>query len=162
MEISSNLNNYQSLQQSQVKSTPSTQTPRTEPTYSDKEVYEASQGNINRNSEGKLAITPQGETNINNSQEDKATATTAEVQANKDAQRDNATDVLAHQSKKSQVEIYLAVATEGNDSPIENNTAQVIESLRDVQKQNNAVEAYATYQTNQNTPANNVARGLVG
>ena len=31
-----------------------------------------------------------------------------------------------------------------------NDTADVIESLRDVQKQNNAVAAYATYEENQN------------
>ncbi len=163
MEISNSTSNYQSLQQFQAKSTPpSIQPVKEEPTYSDKEVYEASQGNINRNSEGELALTPQGETNINNSQEEKETASEAEAQANKDSQRESATNVLAHQSKKSQVEIYLAVATQGNNSPIENNTAQIIESLRDVQKQNNAVEAYATYQTNQNAPSNNVARGLAG
>jgi len=163
MEISSNTNNYQALQQFQLKPENSIQpVPKQDPTYSNKEVYEASQGNVHRNNSGELAVTPQGQTNINNAQEEQTTQNQAEVQANKDSQRETATNVLAQQSKKSQVEIYLAVATEGNDSPIENNTAQIIESLRDVQKQNNAVEAYATYQTNQNAPVNNLSRGLAG
>lgn len=168
MDVSSNTNNYQSLNQQQLQSASKPQNsiqsiPSQDPTYSNKEVYEASQGNIHRNNDGKLAVTPQGETNINNAQEEQAAQSAAEVQANRDSQRESATNVLAKQSQKSQVEIYLAVATEGNqNNPVQNNTAQVIESLRDVQKQNNAVEAYATYRENQNAPANNMARGLVG
>lgn len=153
MELSSNTyNNNPSIQP----------IPKQDPTYSNKEVYEASQGNVVRNNSGELAVTPQGQTNLNNAQEAKATQTAEQVQASKDSQRDNATNILSTQSKKSQVEIYLSVASEGNDNPIENNTASIIESLRDVQKQNNAVEAYAAYKENQNTPANNLARGLVG
>ena len=165
MQVSSNTNNLQSLNQHQIQNKsntpPSIQPVPNDPKYTNGEVYEASQGNAIRQ-DGELALTPQGETKVNNAQEDQAAQSAAEVQANKDSQRENATNVLAHQSKKSQVEIYLAVATEGNDSPVEQNTAQILESLRDVQKQNNAVEAYATYQTNQNAPVNNLARGLAG
>ncbi|MDQ7044823.1 MAG: hypothetical protein Q9M32_02795 [Sulfurimonas sp.] len=156
MEIS---NNSQALNQLQASIQP---VRPQEPKYTDGEVYKASQGNIHRNGQGELAITPQGETNINNRQSDAAAQSAAETQANKDSQRESAVDVLARKSNQSQVEIYLAVATDGNYSPVENETASIIESLRDVQKQNNAVEAYATYQTNQNAPVNNLARGLAG
>lgn len=66
----------------------------------------------------------------------------------KDELRKVAVGYLAHQSKKSQIEIYLSVAT-GEDSSNQNSTAQAVSSLRDVQKQNDAVEAYATYKEEQ-------------
>lgn len=166
MEVSNNTNNFQAMNQYQMhsgaKPANSIQPVPQEPTYNDKEVYEGSQGNVHRNGDNELALTPQAKTNINNTKEDNAAEASANDQANKDAQRENATNLLAHKSKQSQVEIYLAVATEGNDSPVDNNTAQIIESLRDVQKQNNAVEAYATYKTNQDAPVNNMTRGLAG
>ena len=86
----------------------------TEPTYGAGEVYEASNGNLVRNNQDEVVITPQGETNLNNAKEDKANTASAEAQ---DTQDDK--------------------------------TPSIIESLRDVQKQNNAVDAYATYQSNQ-------------
>lgn len=68
-------------------------------------------------------------------------------QEQKDQARSNMVGLIEHQSKKSQVEIYLSVAT---DSKVESNdTMNSINTLRDVQKQNNAVAAYATYQENQ-------------
>jgi len=42
----------------------------------------------------------------------------------------------------------MAVATNDESSHF-NETASILETLRDVQKQNNTVEAYATYQENQ-------------
>ena len=66
----------------------------------------------------------------------------------KDELRQTAVNYLGNQSKKSQVEIYLSVAT-GEDSSNKNSTAQAVSSLRDVQKQNDAVEAYATYKEEQ-------------
>jgi len=120
-----------------------------EPTYTNKEVYEASQGNLIRSNDGKIALTPQGETNINNDKEDKATQADQADQAQKDANRGVAVDYLAASSQQSQVEIYLAVATDGKHQANNNATADVLETLRDVQKQNNAVQAYATYQDNQ-------------
>ncbi len=147
MQVSSNTNTYQTLN-TQQKHVTLPVVPE-EPTYNNKEIYEASNGNLIRSKDGDVALTPQGETNVANAKEDKATQADAEAQATKDAQRGVAVDYLGAQSKKSQVEIYLAVATDskvflGNDG-----TASIIESLRDVQKQNDAVEAYATYQENQ-------------
>ncbi len=151
MEVSNNTNNYQMLsaQQRHVIQP----VPQEDPKYTNGEVYEASQGNAIRNNDGELTLTPQGQNNVDNKKAENTAEAQAASEAQKDAQRSTATDYLAHKSKQSQVEIYLAVATDnkvelGNDS-----TASVIESLRDVQKQNNAVEAYATYKENQN-PAN--------
>ena len=150
MQVSSNTNNYQALQAHQRPVTLPAE--KQDPTYSNKEIYEASQGNIIRNDSEKLALTPQGETNVNNAKSEKAETTAAEVQAQKDSTRETATNFLAASSKKSQVEIYLAVATDGKTSQ-DNATADVISDLRDVQKQNNRVQAYATYQDNQKGPS---------
>ncbi|MEA2073959.1 MAG: hypothetical protein U9O86_10270, partial [Campylobacterota bacterium] len=114
-----------------------------------KEIYEASQGNAIRGNDGKVGLTPQGETNLNAKQDVQAEVVAQEEQAQKDAQRGVAVDYLAASSKQSQVEIYLAVATDGNYESNSNATADVISTLRDVQKQNDAVAAYATYQENQ-------------
>ena len=143
MQVSSNTNQYQALQSQQQPVTLPVQP--SDPKYSNKEIYEASQGNIIRGDQGKLELTPQGETNVNNAKEDAATVVAEETQAQKDSARETATGFLAASSKKSQVEIYLAVATEGKVSQ-DNATADVISTLRDVQKQNNAVQAFATYQ----------------
>ena len=152
MQISAQTNNYQMLNVHQEPKQQPITTP-VEPndsTYTNGEIYEASQGNLIRNNDGDISLTPQGETNINNAKDEKATELAAEDQATKDAQRGVAVDYIGAQSKQSQVEIYLAVATEGKVEVGENSTPSIIESLRDVQKQNNAVEAYATYQANQN------------
>ena len=137
MEITNNTNIIQPIE------------PPKEQTYSNKEIYEASNGNIIRK-DGELSLTPQGETNINNAKEEKANETTQDKEAKQDAQRATATDYLAHQSKKAQVEIYLAVATDDKAELANDDTVSIIETLRDVQKQNNAVAAYASYKENQN------------
>ncbi len=59
-------------------------------------------------------------------------------------------DSIERQSKKTQVEIYLSVAT---DSKVEiggNNTIDSINTLRDIQKQNSMVSGHEIYQANQN------------
>ncbi|MEA3370364.1 MAG: hypothetical protein U9Q40_03420 [Campylobacterota bacterium] len=158
MEISSQTNNFQAMNSHQKPIT--TPVEPKEPTYGNKEIYEASQGNLIRN-EGEVVLTPQGQNNLSNSQDAKAAQQQAQAQEQKDAQRGVAVDYLGAKSKQSQVEIYLAVATDGEYSS-GNSTASVIESLRDVQKQNNAVEAYATYKEQQNNPVESFARGLAG
>ena len=162
MQITSNTNNYQMLNAQQKYVTNPVEPPK-EPTYNNSEIYEASDGNLIRSNEGEIALTPQGQNNVTNAKAQNSAEQEAATQAEKDAQRATATDYLAHKSKQSQVEIYLAVATDskvelGNDS-----TASIIESLRDVQKQNNAVQAYATYKENQaNNPISTFARGMAG
>ena len=151
MEVSSQTNTYQAINAYQQKRENPVTLPvePKDPTYKSSEIYEASQGNLISDKEGKISLTPQGETNLNNAKADKATEVAAEEQAQKDALRGVAVDYTAAQSKKSQVEIYLSVATDGEVSFGDDKTPSIIESLRDVQKQNNAVEAYATYQVNQ-------------
>jgi len=145
MEVSGQTNNYQMMNAHQKPIT--TPVEPKEPTYGNKEIYEASQGNLIRN-DGEITLTPQGQNNISNAQEDKATEAEAQTEAKRDEQRGVAVDYLGAQSKQSQVEIYLAVATD-SDVSIGNDTSSIIESLRDVQKQNQAVEAYATYKENE-------------
>jgi hypothetical protein len=149
MQVSTNnyqmLNTYQQpVIQPIVPEGPSIQPVPQEPKYSSKDIYEASHGNLIIGEDGNLALTPQGETNLNNAISDKKDITEAQDQAQKDATRSFVTDYLDASSKKSQVEIYLSTATDGKYDGSDD-TIEVISNLRDIQKQNNAVEAYATY-----------------
>jgi len=151
MEISNQTNNYQmmnSLQQPNNSIQPVPTRPEQDPQMGTKDVYEASQGNLIRNDDGDLALTPQGQVNVDHKQEANAAEIAAEEQAKKDAQRGFATDALAHQSKQTQVEIYLSVATDSKVT-IDNGMSDSIEALRDIQKQNNTVQSYAAYEENQ-------------
>ena len=150
MNITSNMNTYQNLNIYQREQTDFVTTPvePKEPTYTNKEIYEASDGNLIRNKEDELVLTPQGKINLDNTLDAKQQEQIQKEQDQKDVLRAAGTDYLAMQSKKSQVEIYLAVATDGEVSLDDDKTPSIIESLRDVQKQNNAVEAYATYAQN--------------
>ena len=146
MEVSSQTNSFQAMNMHQKPIT--TPVEPKEPTYGNGEIYEASQGNLIRNDD-EIVLTPQGQNSVANAQEDKTAEAEAQTQAKQDQRRENGADYIAHQSKQSQVEIYLSVATD-SDVDLGNSTANVIETLRDVQKQNDAVEAYAKYQENQN------------
>ena len=149
MQISSNTNNYQELNARQQFVTNPVM-PEPTPKNGNKEIYEASQGNLIRNDD-EVVLTPQGQNNVNDKKANNTAEQTATEQAKKDQQRENSADYLAHKSMQSQVEIYLAVASDSDDK-----TPSIIDSLRDVQKQNNAVEAYATYEENQkNTNSSN-------
>ncbi len=96
-------------------------------------------------------LSPEEQLNLDRENQATQDAADAETQAKQDAQREYAAGYVGHKSMQTQVEIYLSVATDsdvdlGNDS-----MPSILESLRDVQKQNNAVQAYADNQTNQNT-----------
>ena len=155
MQVSANTNNYQQLNTFQQvnKIQPEQPVAPEKPTteYSANDVYKASNGNAIADKEGNLSLTPQGELNVANAQQAKADAAATETQAKKDDVRGNVVDYAAYQSKKSQVEIYLSVATDskveigGSDAA----TVSVLESLRQTQKENNIVQAYAQYQENQ-------------
>ncbi|MEA2110695.1 MAG: hypothetical protein U9P71_01475 [Campylobacterota bacterium] len=149
MEVSSTANNYQMLVSQQRHGIQPV--PKEDSTYNNKEIYEASQGNLIRNNEDEIVLTPQGQNNLDNKKAANEAEDILALQAQKDAQRESATDYLAHKSMQSQIEIYLSVATDSKVEIGNNNTASIINSLRDVQKQNNAVEAYATYEENQNS-----------
>ena len=159
MNVSSSTNSYQNMnvyQQPKNHIQPITpeqpivpEKPTTE--YSPEDVYKASNGNAIADKEGNLSLTPQGELNVANAQQASADKDAAASQAKKDGTRETAVDYVAYQSKKSQVEIYLSVATDSNVE-IGNDTKTIIESLRETQKQNNNVQAYAQYQENQQGP----------
>jgi len=154
MEISNQINNYQALSSYQQKKEPEVTLPvePKDPKYTAGEIYEASNGNLISDKQGNISVTPQGQNNIDNAAQEKETQAAAAKQEQKDELRGVAVDYTAAQSKKSQVEIYLAVATDGEvEIGGNNDTASIIESLRDVQKQNNTIEAYATYKENQNS-----------
>ncbi|MFT5660134.1 MAG: hypothetical protein ACI9TV_000774 [Sulfurimonas sp.] len=155
MEVSSNLNSFQNLQQFQKKLDTAPNPVGTQPVkdeesvVGDKLLYEGSDANLVRNQEGDIALTPQAKTTLSSEQETSATQVQEETQAQQDAKRENGVDYIGAQSKKSQVEIYLAVATDNKVEFSDDKTPSIIESLRDVQRQNNTVAAYATYQENQ-------------
>lgn len=131
MQVSSQINSYQDLS---VKTTPVTiqPVPQEEKKLSN------------------LEVSPEKRLEVENSIDNKQTADAEKSQEQRDQQRGLLVDQLERQSKKTQVEIYLSVAT---DSKVEiggNSTIDSINILKDVQKQNNSVAAYATYQENQN------------
>ncbi|RLA72806.1 MAG: hypothetical protein DRG78_23370 [Epsilonproteobacteria bacterium] len=97
-----------------------------------------------------IEVSPEKRLDVENSIDDKQTQAAVESQEKRDQQRGVLVDHVERQSKKTQVEIYLAVAT---DSKVEiggNDTIDSINTLRDIQKQNNAVAGHETYKANQN------------
>ncbi len=153
MEVSSQANSYQmmNMYQKPDNSIQPVPAPTQKPTTSagNEDVYSASNGNAIKAEDGTLTLTPEGELNVANAQDEKSSEVQAQEQAQQDQQRENGADYIAHKSMQSQVEIYLSVATDNKVEFGDNDTASIIESLRDVQKQNNQVEAYATYSENQ-------------
>jgi len=115
---------------------------------------------VSQNTNYELISTPKKENEdfVNNQeiklQEQKSEVLTAQNEQRnvsieeKDELRKTAVNYLDNQSKKSQAEIYLSVATD-EDTSNQNSTTQAINSFRDVQKQNEVVEAYATYKEEQ-------------
>ena len=146
MEVSTQTNSFQTMNNHQKNVT--TPVEPKEPTYGNKEIYEASQGNLIRN-DGEIVLTSQGQNSVANAKADNVAEAEAESQAKQDNMRETGVDYIAQQSKQSQIEIYLSVATDG-EVDVGSSTANVVETLRDVQKQNDTVEAYAKYQENQN------------
>jgi len=94
-----------------------------------------------------LELSPEKKLEIGNAIDEKKSTIVEMNQEQKDKARNSMVNIIDHQSKKSQVEIYLSVA---QDNKVESNdTLDAINTLRDVQKQNNTVAAYATYKENQ-------------
>jgi len=156
MQVAAQTTNYQTLNAYQR---PVTQEQPVHPVYPEKptipkpeydanDVYRASNGNAIVDKDGNLVLTPEGELNVANAQQAKKDEESAQEQAKNDALRGEAVGYIGYQSKKSQVEIYLSVAA-NSKVDLNDGTATIIESLRETQKQNNAVEAYAQYQENQ-------------
>ena len=151
MEVSSHSNNYQTISAYQKSKDEAVTLPvePNESNYTASEVYKASNGNLISDKEGNLVLTPQGQNNVNNAVDAEKEKADIVEKEKADELRGIAVDYTAAQSVKSQVEIYLAVATDNKIELSNDTTASILESLRDVQKQNSAVEAYATYKENQ-------------
>lgn len=130
MQVSSQTNSYQDLNVQQ-KSTTIQPVPQEEKKLSNTDV------SLEKRLETENKI------------DDKQTVLADKSQEEKDQLRSTMVDRIEHQSKKTQVEIYLSVATDSNVELAGNSTVDSLKTLRDVQKQNNTVEAYATYQENQ-------------
>jgi len=92
-------------------------------------------------------ISEETESKINDKiQEYRDEAISKEI-SEKDKQREVATTIAGHQSKKDQIEIYLAVAT---DKDVElTDTRKAVENLQDIKKENDVVKNIATYKENQ-------------
>ena len=152
MEVSTQMNSFQMLNTYQQRREGPVTLPVEPkvPDYSPSEIYKASNGNLISDREGNLSLTPQGETNLNNIKNEREAAAAQEAEAAKDEKRANFVNYIGMQSKKTQAEIYLSVAADTKvDLGVDESTIRLIESLRDVQKQNNIVQAYASYKENQ-------------
>jgi len=148
MQVSANTNNFQNMNIPPRQPQEPTPMPIVVPSQDDRfneGVYEASHGNVINTKDGSLTLTPQGENNVANQKAENTQEQEALTQAQQDQKRENGADYLAHKSMQSQVEIYMAVAKDSGDDTMPG----ILETLRDVQKQNEAVEAYATYEENQ-------------
>jgi biotin synthase-related radical SAM superfamily protein len=66
----------------------------------------------------------------------------------KDKTRAFLADYAGVQSKKSQWDIYMSVMTQSDVDSSDDGMINFLEELRDIQKQNNTVEAYALYAEN--------------
>jgi hypothetical protein len=152
MEVSTQTNSYQAMNMYQRSDNSIQPVPEPiKPDASSEDIYKASNGNLIKTEDGTLALTPQGQLNVSKAEEEKLLESQEEIQAQKDQQREYGASYIANKSMQSQVEIYLSVATDSDVDIGSDSTATILESLRDVQKQNNAVEAYATYAQNQNS-----------
>ena len=99
--------------------------------------------------EPKPELSPEEQLKQDREKQAKLDSLAAESEAKKDAQREAAVGFIAHESIKTQAEIYLSVAAESKVDLGGSSVVDGIATLRDLQKQNNAVAAYATYQENQ-------------
>jgi len=93
----------------------------------------------------KPELSPENRLKVQNYVQNAVDSKATEAQDKRDTQRAAVVGLAGLESKKSQVEIYLSVATEDNVS-IQNNTINSLETYRDIQRQNNAVQAYAANQ----------------
>jgi len=137
MQVNNSTNNYTSLMQYQRPSIPEQpqETPITIPEFDDQEII------------SKLkTLASEIKDNVQESIQEKATQYQEERQAKKDDARAFLADYAGVQSKKNQWDIYMSVMTDSDVDTSNDNTIDFLKELRDVQQQNNRVEAYALYQ----------------
>jgi len=137
MQVNNSASNYTSLMQYQRPSIPEQpqESPITIPEFNDQEII------------GKIKdITDTIKSDLQENLQDKVSQYQEETQAKKDDTRAFLADYAGVQSKKNQWDIYMSVMTESDVDTSNDNSINFLKNLRDVQEQNNRVQAYATYQ----------------
>ena len=93
----------------------------------------------------KKHLSPEKQLDIKNNIDEKVNDYKETQQAQKDNTREFLAGYTGYQSKKNQVEIYLSVATNSDQTSSDDSAVAVLKNLRETQKQNDAVQGYATY-----------------
>jgi hypothetical protein len=137
MQVDSSMNNYATLMQYQRPSIPEQpeESPITIPEFDDQEIIETIKD-----------VTQEIKNNLQDNLEEKVIDYEDENQAKKDNTRAFLADYAGVQSKKNQWDIYMSVMTDSEVDTSNDNSINFLKNLRDVQEQNNRVEAYALYQ----------------
>ena len=136
MQVDSSMNNYATLMQYQRPSIPEQpqESPITIPEFDDQEIIETI----------KDIAAGIGE-KVQENLQDKVADYEDETQAKKDDMRAFLADYAGVQSKKNQWDIYMSVMTDSEVDTSNDDSINFLKNLRDVQEQNNRVEAYALY-----------------
>jgi hypothetical protein len=137
MQVNNSANSYASLMQYQRPSIPEQpqESPITIPEFGDQEII------------GKIKeLTSAIKSNLKESIEEKVDDYQADQAEQNDKTRAFLADYAGVQSKKNQWDIYMSVMTESDVDTSNEGTVTILKELRDVQEQNNRVQAYALYQ----------------
>ena len=137
MQVDNSLSNYTTLMQYQRPSIPEKpqESPVTIPEFGDQEIIDTIKDVV-----GDIT------TDIKENLQENVLENEEETQAKKDEARVFLADYAGVNSKKNQWDIYMSVMTESDVDTSNDNTISFLNNLRDVQEQNNRVEAYAQYQ----------------
>ena len=137
MQVDSSMNSYANLMQYQRLSIPEKpqENPVTIPEFDDQEIVESIK-----------EITQEIKTDLQENLQEKVDVAKQEDQEKKDNTREFLADYAGVQSKKNQWDIYMSVMTESEVDTSNDDTINFLNNLRDIQEQNNRVEAYAHYQ----------------
>jgi len=137
MQVDSSMNSYANLMQYQRPSIPEKpqENPVTIPEFDDQEIVESIK-----------EITQEIKTDLQENLQEKVDVAKQEDQEKKDNTREFLADYAGVQSKKNQWDIYMSVMTESEVDTSNDDTINFLNNLRDIQEQNNRVEAYAHYQ----------------
>ena len=137
MQVDSSMNNYATLMQYQRPSIPEKpeESPVTIPEFGDQEIIDVIKD-----------ISQEIKTGLQENLKEKVDEAKQEDQEQKDNTREFLADYAGVQSKKNQWDIYMSVMTESDVDTSNDGSIEFLQNLRDVQEQNNRVEAYALYQ----------------
>jgi len=137
MQVDGSLNNYSNLLQYQRPSIPEKpqESPITIPEFGDQEIIDTIKD-----------VVDGIKTDIKENIQDKVAKYQEDTQSQKDDTRAFLAGYAGVQSKKNQWDIYMSVMTQSDVDTSNDHSIDFLKNLRDVQEQNNRVEAYALYQ----------------